>query len=305
MHRGVQPHPPHVQLFIRAVHLYAPAMRGASSDAEFVGAIPELYESLLVPMIFQEPARSLASTIATLRPHDILETAAGTGVLTRALAEMPDVHITATDLNAAMIDAARSRLASDRVHWQVADAMSLPYDDAAFDVVACQFGAMFFPDKVAGYVEAGRVLRSGGSFVFNVWDRIETSVVADVVTEALCAAAPDESLDFLRRTPHGHHDVYALTDDLAAAGYADVRIEPMDGTSRQSAREGAVAYCQGTPLRGEIEKSSLALDRATDIATEALEARFGSATFDAPTRWFEVTATGRETMRPAPSRPDA
>ena len=268
-------------------------MSGSSSDAEFVGAIPELYESLLVPMIFEQPARSLASSIAALQPHDILETAAGTGVLTRALTALPDVRITATDLNAAMIDAARSRLSSNDVTWQVADAMNLPFDDETFDVVACQFGAMFFPDKVGGYAETRRVLRPGGSFAFNVWDRIETNHVAEVVTDALCAAAPDESLDFLRRTPHGHYDADVLARDLAAAGFVDIRIEPMDGTSHQTAHEGAVAYCQGTPLRGHIENSSLGLERATAIATEALEARYGTEAFDAPTRWLDVVAAGR------------
>ncbi len=265
-------------------------MSDSSSDAEFVGAIPALYESLLVPMIFQEPARSLASAIAALRPSDVLETAAGTGVLTRELVALRDVSVTSTDLNAAMIEAARSRLSSDRVRWQVADAMDLPFDDASFDVVACQFGAMFFPDKVAGYAEAARVLRPGGSLVFNVWDRIETSVVADVVTAALCSAAPRDSLDFLRRTPHGYFDVQAIDAELSAAGYDEIRIEAMDGTSRSTAHDGAVAYCQGTPLRGEIEQSSLDLERATVIATQALEARFGPGRFDAPTRWFQVSA---------------
>ena len=261
-----------------------------SSDTAFVGAIPEVYESLLVPMIFDEPARAMASLIAGLRPRNVLETAAGTGVLTRRLAESGELAVTATDLNAAMIEAARSRLSSDRVRWKVADATDLPFEDGSYDVVACQFGAMFFPDKVRGYGEASRVLRPGGSFVFNVWDRIETNAVALVVTEALCAAAPDESLDFLRRTPHGHFDVDTLARNLRSAGYQDVRVEPMDGTSSTTAREGAIAYCQGTPLRNEIDRSSLTLDRATALAEAALLAEFGAGRFEAPTRWLQAAA---------------
>jgi ubiquinone/menaquinone biosynthesis C-methylase UbiE len=261
-----------------------------SSDAEFVGSIPALYDSLLVPLIFEEPARALAVAIAALHPRDVLETAAGTGVLTRMLASSGDVAITATDLNPTMIDAAKSLSASERVRWQAADAMDLPFDDQSFDVVACQFGVMFFPDEVGGFAETARVLRPRGSFLFNVWDRIETNAVADVVTAALCAAAPGDSLDFLRRTPHGHFDVAAIEANLTTAGYGDIRTEAMDGTSRCTARDGAIAYCQGTPLRGEIERSRLDLDRATAIATEALEARFGSGTFDAPTRWFQISA---------------
>jgi SAM-dependent methyltransferase len=260
----------------------------APSDAEFVGSIPAIYESLLFPMIFAEPAQALASAIAELHPESVLETAAGTGVLTRELVRLLDAEITATDLNAAMVDAARARLSSDRVRWQVADAMALPFEGEAFDVVACQFGAMFFPDKAGGHAEAGRVLRPGGSFAFNVWDRIETSGVADVVTSALCAVDP--GLDFLRRTPHGHSDMDVVRRDLATAGYGDVEIVALDGTSRNTAREGAIAYCQGTPLRNDIERSALGLDRATDIATEALAATYGAGPFDAPTRWFQVIA---------------
>jgi ubiquinone/menaquinone biosynthesis C-methylase UbiE len=262
----------------------------SASDARFVGAIPTLYESLLVPMIFAEPARALATAVRALRPHSVLETAAGTGVLTRELVQVPDLDVVATDLNAAMVDAARSRLASDRVAWQVADAMDLPFEAETFDVVACQFGVMFFPDKVAGYAETARVLRPDGTFALNVWDRIETSPVAAVVTDALDAAAPGESLDFLRRTPHGHSDVQVLEGDLRAAGFAEVRIERMTGTCRCTARDGAVAYCQGTPLRGAIEQSSLPLEGATDIAEKALEAQFGEGPFDTPTAWFQATA---------------
>lgn len=267
----------------------------AGSDARFIGGIPALYESLLVPMIFAEPARSLAAWVAQLQPKDILETATGTGVLTRELLKLPDARVVATDLNAAMLDTAQSKLSSDRVRWQVADALALPFDDQTYDVVACQFGVMFFPDKVAGFVEAARVLRPGGSFVFSVWDRLENNAVANVVTEALCAAAPSDSLDFMRRTPHAYFDVNVIESDLRAAGYEQVRIEPIDGTSRATAQDGAVACCQGTPLRGAIEQSGLSLERATDIAAEALEATFGAGPFDAPTRWFQLAA-GRPTI---------
>lgn len=265
-------------------------MPAEPSETKFTGAIPDLYDSVLVPMIFAEPARAMAASIAACQPLDILETAAGTGVLTRELVSRCDAAVTATDLNAAMIEAAQLRLSDDRVQWRVADAMRLPFEAHSFDVVACQFGAMFFPDKVAGYVETARVLRPGGAFVFSVWDRIETSAVADVVTKALCNAAPGESMDFLSRTPHGHSDVQRLERDLEAAGYQNIRIEPIDGTSRTTAHDGAVAYCQGTPLRNAIEQSSLTLEHATRIATEALVATFGAGTFDAPTRWFEISA---------------
>jgi ubiquinone/menaquinone biosynthesis C-methylase UbiE len=264
-----------------------------SGDLAFSGSVAELYERLLVPMIFTEPARMLAAAAAEIDPRTILETAAGTGVLTRALVEATHAEITATDLNPPMLRKAESLCGSSRVHWQVADAMDLPFPDGQYDVVVCQFGAMFFPDKVGGYAEAARVLRPGGSFLFSVWDRIEANAVADIVTRSLVAAAPGASLEFLRRTPHGYFDVEAIERDLRRAGFEHVRIEPGDGTSRTTAHEGAVACCQGSPLRGEIEQApELDLERATAIAEEALEKTFGAGTFDAPTRWFQVIAQG-------------
>lgn len=262
-----------------------------TGDTAFTGSVPELYERLLVPMIFAEPARALAAAIAAAHPSDVLETAAGTGALTRELDGAGGMNIVATDLNGAMVQKAEALGFGERVRWEVADALDLPFPDGSFDAVACQFGAMFFPDKVVGYTEARRVLRPGGQFAFSVWDRIETNGVADIVTEALHAEAPDGSMEFLRRTPHGHSDEARIRADLAAAGFDDVQIEHLDGTCRCTAQDGAVAYCQGTPLRGEIEASpTISLDEATLIAAQALERRFGEGPFEAPTRWLQVTA---------------
>src|SRR4051794_19190508 len=160
----------------------------AATDKVFAGSIPELYDRLLVPLIFEPYARDLAERVASVQPRDVLETAAGTGVLTRAIvARLPaDARIVATDLNQPMLDYAAAREPSKgRITWRQADALALPFEDQAFDVVVCQFGAMFFPDKVKGYSEARRVLKAGGRFVFNVWDKIEDNEFADVVTDTL------------------------------------------------------------------------------------------------------------------------
>ena len=138
-----------------------------ATDKVFAGSVPEIYDRLLVPLIFEPYATDLAGRIAAGKPHDVLETAAGTGVLTCALAERlsPDVRITATDLNQPMLDKATARQSDPRrVTWRQADALALPFPDRSFDVVACQFGVMFFPDKVQGYREARRVLRPDGHF---------------------------------------------------------------------------------------------------------------------------------------------
>jgi ubiquinone/menaquinone biosynthesis C-methylase UbiE len=159
----------------------------AATDALFAGSIPELYDNLLVPLIFEPYAQDLARRVAALQPARVLETAAGTGVVTRALAQaLPgSCEIVATDLNSPMLDRAAAVGTARPVQWRQADAMQLPFDDASFDVVVCQFGVMFFPDRASAYAQARRVLRLGGVFVFNAWDRIEENEFADVVTRSL------------------------------------------------------------------------------------------------------------------------
>ena len=162
----------------------------ATDDRTFAGSIPEIYDRYLVPLIFDSNALDLASRLAEANPLDVLETAAGTGVLTRAIASrLPaDARIVATDLNQPMLDCAKARQSQDgQIEWKQADALALPFENQSFDVLACQFGVMFFPDKVQGYLEAWRVLKPGGRFLFNVWDRISENEFADTVTEALAA----------------------------------------------------------------------------------------------------------------------
>lgn len=263
-------------------------MAEQAGDTAFVGSIPEMYERLMVPLIFAEPAEHLAAAIGALHPRDVLETAAGTGVVTRLLAQLdPAPRLVATDLNGPMLQEAQRLAPRADVTWQVADALDLPFAEASYDVVTCQFGAMFFPDRVAGYREALRVLRPGGAFIFSIWNSIETNVVADIVTQALHAFEPP--LDFLARTPHGHADAAVIADELGAAGFEQVEIRQIDGTSRCTPRLGAVAYCQGTPLRGEIERHPrVTVEEATELAEEALRARYGDAAFDARTSWLQI-----------------
>ena len=250
------------------------------SDKVFTGLIPKFYDTLLVPLIFQAYAVHVAELIAAFSPRSVLETAAGSGVVTRALAAKlsADARYMVTDLNQTMLDYAAARQGPDsRLEWRQADALDLPFEEASFDVVCCQFGAMFFPDRVAGYIEARRVLRPGGRFVFSVWDRIEENAFADDVTKALAALFPHDPPRFLPRTPHGYHDIELIRQELIRAGFADIEFETREEVSRaRSARDVATAYCQGTPLRNEIEsRDASLLQLATDRATEAIASRHG------------------------------
>lgn len=252
----------------------------SSVDTAFTGSVAAFYERYLVPLIFEPYAVDLAGRVARAGPRRVLEMAAGTGVVTRQLAVMldPAATIVATDLNPGMLEEA-ARIGTERpVEWRQADAMHLPFEAAAFDAVACQFGAMFFPDKAQAFAQVRRVLRPGGLFAFNVWSAIEANEFADAVTHALAVLYPQDPPRFLARTPHGHGDAGALARDLAAAGFTDApAVETVAFTSRAASPHlVALAYCQGTPLRGEIEtRDPGGLERATAAAEAELARRFG------------------------------
>jgi ubiquinone/menaquinone biosynthesis C-methylase UbiE len=255
------------------------------SDKRFSGSIPQLYERYLVPLIFEPYAADIAARAAQRQASSVLEIAAGTGVVTRELAKRlaPDVQITATDLNEPMLAQAATVGTARAVEWRQADAMQLSFGDGMFDLIVCQFGAMFFPDRPRAFSEIRRVLRHGGTFLFNVWDRIEENEFADVVTQTLAEMFPQDPPRFMARTPHGYYELEKIAADLAAAGFKEQpTISTVAMRSRAEwPRVAAIAYCQGTPLRNEIEaRDGSRLDEATELAAEAIAARFGPAAVD-------------------------
>jgi ubiquinone/menaquinone biosynthesis C-methylase UbiE len=260
-------------------------MNTAESDKLFSGSIPKLYDDYLVPLIFQPYAQDLVGRLASRKPARVLEIAAGTGVVTRLLAStLPaSAAIVATDLNRPMLELAAAVGTSRPVQWREADAMQLPFGDGEFDAVLCQFGVMFFPDKPKAFAEAHRVLKPGGLLLFNAWDRIEENEFADTVTTALATLFPGDAPRFMARTPHGYHDAARIARDLQAGGFGlRPRIETVAARSTAaSPRLPAIAYCQGTPLRNEIESRGPGrLAQATDLAEAALALRFGAGPVD-------------------------
>jgi ubiquinone/menaquinone biosynthesis C-methylase UbiE len=274
-----------------------------ATDKLFAGSIPEIYDRFMVPLIFEPYALDLAGRLARTEPREVLETAAGTGVLTRAIAShLPaSARIVATDLNQPMLDHAAARQPDGgRIAWKQADALALPFEDQSFDAVACQFGAMFFPDKLQGFKEAYRVLKPGGRFFFSVWDQISENEFADTVTEALAVLFPNDPPRFMARTPHGYHDEERIRAELNTAGFAHISVDAVEARSKASSpRDAAIAYCQGTPLRTEIEaRDPSRREDATKQATEALAQRFGSGAIEGRIRAFVITA-----IRPGPGSP--
>ncbi|MGE5413890.1 MAG: class I SAM-dependent methyltransferase [Syntrophomonadaceae bacterium] len=261
-------------------------MTAPRNDTDFAGAVPRAYETHIVPLLFAPYADDLVGRLEPLRPSRVLEIAAGTGVVTRAMASrLPEsVAIVATDLNPPMLDHAAALGTARPVEWRPANAQSLPFGDAEFDAVVCQFGVMFFPDRPRAFAEARRVLRPGGAFLFSTWTALPDNELAEAVQEALASVFPDDPPRFLERTPHGYHDAGLVARDLAAAGFdGPPHIETLTLRSRaRSAGDAAVAFCQGTPLRSEIEARGAArLAEATEAARREVERRFGAGPIDA------------------------
>jgi SAM-dependent methyltransferase len=170
--------------------------------------------------------------------------------------------------------------------------LALPFADASFDAVACQFGVMFFPDRVAAHREMRRVLKRGGRLVFNVWDDLAHNPVAAAVHEAVARRYAADPPQFLARMPHGYHDVARARADLEAAGFTQIAITTVTLPSRAaSARDPAVGFCQGSPLRAQIEsRDPSGLAAATDDAAAAVAARFGSGPIEAPMQAHVIVA---------------
>ena len=241
----------------------------------WLGSMPDAYERGLVDAVFRPFAVELASRAAARTPQRVLELAAGTGVLTEELLRsVPAAEVTATDLNASMVELGRRRVPVAR--WREADAMDVPFADAQFDLVACQFGAMFFPDKGAAFAEIRRVLVDGGVLVMNVWDTLDKHDFQAALVAGVHSAFPDDPPTFMESLPHGYADVDAVIADLAAAGFRAVTVDSVMLQGRAaSARQLAEGYCRGTPLRAEIEARG-SLTVATDVVAQEMERRLGT-----------------------------
>ncbi|HEU5312141.1 MAG TPA: class I SAM-dependent methyltransferase, partial [Candidatus Eisenbacteria bacterium] len=210
--------------------------------AVFDGSIPQYYDTHLGPMFLEPYALDLSGRVDVPKDGAVPEVACGTGRVTRLLLDrLPaGVRFTATDLNEAMLDYARGHLPeSPGLTYRQADAAELPFPDASFDAVVCQFGYMFVPDKETAMREARRVLRPGGALYFNVWDRIEENDIARTSHETIASFFPENPPQFYS-VPFGFHDTERIRAMLVAAGFPDVRIDSVSHESRSpSARRVA------------------------------------------------------------------
>jgi SAM-dependent methyltransferase len=168
--------------------------------AAFVGNIPQFYDQAMGPIIFADYAADMAGRAAAIRPARVLETAAGTGIVTRQLrnALPAATKLTATDLNPPMLEIARNKFQSgEQVEFRQADATALPFADESFDAVVCQFGVMFYPDKDKSYREVRRVLVPGGRYLFSAWDAHRYNPFGRIVHEVAAGFFPVDPPQFM------------------------------------------------------------------------------------------------------------
>lgn len=217
----------------------------------FSGSIPANYDKYLGPFLFEPYALDLKERLKNDLCTMVLELACGTGRVTNHLTEILDKNgkIIATDINGDMIAVAKTKVMDARIDWQVVDAQELPFNEALFDHVICQFGVMFFPDKLKAFKEAYRVLSKGGKFVFNTWgplnDNRRSGIIKDVMEDVL----KDEAPDFLTKGPFSFHNTDSIKTLLANAGFKSILIEPVKQVvSYTNLDDYLNGFIDGTPL---------------------------------------------------------
>jgi ubiquinone/menaquinone biosynthesis C-methylase UbiE len=261
----------------------------AENGAAFEHSTPALYDRYMGPLLFEPWAELVAERAALLKPGRILETAAGTGIVTRALSQSaPEAEIVATDLNPAVIAFAQQSVWPEQVNFQPADAQDLPFADGGFDLVVCQFGVMFMPDKVRANQEARRVLGATGTYLFVTFDRLELNPVPEAAGKAVAALFPDNPPQYMERGPFSYHDPALIERDLRAAAFTEIQVDTVTLSSRVTAGDAARGLVLGSPFRAEIEqRDPAALERALEAVTNALGPWDGT---DAPMSAHVITA---------------
>ena len=267
-----------------------------SNDAAgFTGSIPQHYDQGLGPIIFVDYAADIAQRVADGNPARVLETAAGTGIVTRKLRDaLPtNTHLTATDLNPPMLEIARGKFRTgEQVEFRPADAMALPFADASFDAVACQFGVMFFPDTAKSYSEVFRLLAPGGRYVFSVWDSHRYNPFGRITHEVVGAFFPADPPQFYN-VPFSCHQIDPIKELLIAADFSDIGIAVV-GLEKQIPDMALFArgLVYGNPLIDQIRtRGGVEPELIVDALVQALRHEFGADPGRMPLQAIVFSAT--------------
>lgn len=229
------------------------------SVASFEGSIPVNYDKYLGPILFEPYALDIIDRLTNDKIENLLELACGTGRLTNHLSRLiaPDGKLVATDLNQAMIDIAKTKVQNEKIEWKVVNAQDLPFADAQFDHIICQFGVMFFPDKEKSFREALRVLRPGGKYIFNTWETVEKNPRIETIWQTVLEVFPNDPPEFLRKGPYAFNDQQEIENLLLNAGFKNIRIDTVAKTSKYNSPDDLInGFTEGTTLYNYLKEKT-------------------------------------------------
>jgi ubiquinone/menaquinone biosynthesis C-methylase UbiE len=268
-------------------------MTTLQTPVAFSGSIPAYYDSYLGPMFFEPFALEMANRISPLTPSHILELASGTGRLTKFLPAVaaPPASIIASDINPSMVRFGSEKAKHKDIHWMEIDAVKLPFKDASFDCVVAQFGVMFYSDKINAFKEALRVLKPGGTFIFNCWDDISHNPMARLTNDALQHFFPIDTPAFYQ-IPFSYYDETSIREDLASAGFKNCSIDLIKKNGYSSSPSHAVqGLLKGTPVITAIEERDAdLLPPLMEYLEKEITAMFGKSAFRVPLQARVVSA---------------
>ncbi|WP_165836267.1 class I SAM-dependent methyltransferase [Taibaiella soli] len=268
-------------------------MKQSAKNISFSGSIPVNYDDGMGEMFFEPYATEMSNRVALLQPSAVLEIACGTGRLTKYLSQqLPGASITATDLNPAMLEFAQKRFSGlSNVRWEIADALSVPFADQSFDCVVVQFGVMFYPDKIQGFRESFRVLRSGGKFIFATWKSLADNEIAQIANDTVKIFFPNDPPVFFN-IPFSYYDKDQIRKDVMNAGFGSVEIEDLSlSGSNISAENAARGLFDGTPIINFLNER--APDKIPEIKqrfVDAITKVYGKDHLSIPSSALIVTA---------------
>jgi SAM-dependent methyltransferase len=235
------------------------ALTPATTPISWSGTFPQNYEDNL-KFIFGPYADDLANRV-DLPSGNILELACGTGQVTQRLAAKlnRDVNIWATDLSPDMMAVAQQKVNAQNISWAQVDMCAIPYSEAYFDVVVCQFGLMFAPDKLKALQEIYRVLNKGGRLIFNTWGLLANNKVFQIFNETLVNLM-NFDLAGAEQGPFSLQDEQAVRRLLSSAGFSDVRLASVSKTGESpTAAQAAKGFFQGSQLAASLKEKNPAL----------------------------------------------
>lgn len=257
-----------------------------SNTTAFTGSVPANYDQYLGPVLFEPYAVDIVARIDKSNYHHVLELACGTGRVTKHLASLlqQDNHVIATDLNAAMIEVARNIVKDPKIKWMVADAQELPFSDDTFDHIICQFGVMFFPDKLKAFKEAYRTLQTGGRFLFNTWGSLDVNPRPAIIRDVMEKIMGDGAPDFMTKGPYSFYDTAVIHDLLSNAGFNKITMEVVQKTTYYTTANDLIkGFADGSPLNGYLVKLSPSLQQEIrQRLREAIVAQFGETHIISP-----------------------